>query len=59
MITQAQLDQLVELKTHYKIQGAEWGQTLQKLYNATSAKALTQEQADHFINYLKTQRVPF
>lgn len=59
MITQDQLDRLVALKAQYKIENTEWGQTLEKIYNVSSAKVLTHEQADHFINYLTTQRVPF
>jgi hypothetical protein len=59
MVTQDQLDRLVALKSQYKIENAEWGQTLEKFYNVTTAKALNHQQADHFINYLTTQRVPF
>lgn len=58
-ITQTQIDELVRLKAGYKIETPEWGQTLQKLYGVATAKVLSQEQADHFINYLTTQRVPF
>jgi hypothetical protein len=59
MVTQDQLDRLVALKSQYKIENAEWGQTLEKFYHVTTAKALNHQQADHFINYLTTQRVPF
>jgi hypothetical protein len=58
-ITAAQLDEMVNLKNHYKIEKSEWEITLLKLYNVATAKALTQEQGKHFINYLKTERVPF
>lgn len=58
-ITQAQLDELVELKQFYKIEKKEWDATLLKLYNTTTARALTKEQGEHFVSYLKTQRVPF
>jgi hypothetical protein len=58
-ITQTQLDQLVTLKKQYNIQKAEWDSLLTKLYNATTARNLTSEQGEHFINYLSTQRVPF
>jgi GTPase SAR1 family protein len=57
--TEAQLDRLKELKTHYNIDNAEWGQTLQKFYGVTTAKALVPDQADHFIHYLESGRIPF
>lgn len=58
-ISPAKLDELKQLKGYYKMSNEEWGKTLRKFYNVTTAKALTGEQADQFINYLKTQRVPF
>lgn len=58
-ITSTQLDKLVVLKKQFNIQKEEWDKTLQKSYNATTARALTQEQGDHFINYLEKVRVPF
>jgi hypothetical protein len=54
-----QLDELVTLKQHFNIQKDEWLANLQKFYNATSARFLSSEQADHYINWLKIQRVPF
>ena len=59
MITTEQLDRLKEIKEKDKIEKEEWSQTLEKFYGAKTAKALTQEMAEHFINYLQTQRVPF
>jgi hypothetical protein len=58
-ITLEQLDKLVELKAHYKIENEEWGKTLQKFYGVTTAKALTEEQAKAYIKYLSEQRAPF
>jgi hypothetical protein len=58
-ITSAQLDKLVALKKQFNIQKEEWDKTLQEYYNVTTARALTQEQGDHFINYLEKVRVPF
>lgn len=54
-----QLNELREMKSYFKIENAEWGKTLQKFYNVTTAKALTPDQANHFINYLRNQRAPF
>jgi hypothetical protein len=54
-----QLDELVQLKAHYKMDNEEWGKTLQKFYAVTTAKALTSDQAAAFIEYLKTKRTPF
>ncbi|MDI6752815.1 MAG: AAA family ATPase [Thermodesulfobacteriota bacterium] len=59
MITREQLDRLAALKAEYKIENPEWGQTLEKFYGVKTARALTQPQADHLIQYLTTQRVPF
>lgn len=58
-IAKEQLDVLVDLKAGYKIEKQEWDATLMKFYNVATAKALTYDQAEHFTNYLKTQRVPF
>ena len=58
-ITQANLDELVTLKKKYNIQKVEWDSLLTKFYNATTARNLTSEQGEHFVNYLSTQRVPF
>ena len=57
--TEDQLNRLRDLKNYYKIDHAEWGQTLKKFYGATTAKALTPDQADHFMQYLEGGRVPF
>jgi hypothetical protein len=54
-----QLDQLVALKAKFNIQKEEWDSLLAKLYNATSARFLSSDQADNFINYLEKVRVPF
>ena len=54
-----QLDQLVALKTKFNIQKEEWDALLQKLYNATSARFISSDQAENFINYLEKVRVPF
>ena len=59
LILPEQLEKLVALKAEYKIANEEWGKTLQKFYGVITAKALTTEQATHFINYLSTERVPF
>jgi len=59
VLSPAQLNILAGLKAQFKIENQEWGQTLEKFYNVKTAKVLTPEQADHFINYLQTQRVPF
>ena len=59
VLSPAQLDVLVGLKAQFKIENKEWGDTLLKFYNVKTAKVLTPEQADHFTNYLQTQRVPF
>ena len=58
-ITPAQLDKLVALKKQFNIQKAEWDKTLDKMFNATTARTLTTEQADELINYLEKVRVPF
>ena len=58
-ITKDQLDQLVALKAKFNIQKEEWDALLQKLYNATSARFISSDQADNFINYLEKVRVPF
>ena len=58
-ITKDQLDQLVTLKNQFNIQKEEWDALLQKLYNATSARFISSDQADNFINYLEKVRVPF
>ena len=58
-ITKDQLDQLVALKAKFNIQKEEWGTLLQKLCNATSARFISSDQADNFINYLEKIRVPF
>ena len=58
-ITKDQLDQLVALKAKFNIQKGEWEALLQKLYNATSARFISSDQADNFINYLEKIRVPF
>ena len=58
-ITKDQLDQLVALKQKFNIQKEEWDALLQKLYNATSARFISSDQADNFINYLEKVRVPF
>jgi hypothetical protein len=57
-VTEAQLDQIVALKQKYNIQKPEWEKDL-KLYDVTSALDLTGEQAEHFIKYLESGRVPF
>jgi hypothetical protein len=58
-ITADQLDKLVALKKQFNIQKDEWDATLTKLYNVTTARALTQNQGENFINYLEKIRVPF
>jgi hypothetical protein len=58
-ITAPQLNKLVELKAHYKIDSEEWSKTLLKFYNVNTARALTSTQADHYTNYLENQRTPF
>lgn len=58
-ITKDQLDTLVALKQKFNIQKEEWDTLLQKLYNATSARFISSDQADNFINYLEKIRVPF
>jgi hypothetical protein len=58
-VSGAQLDALVALKSKFNIQKDEWMANLQKFYNATSARTLTFDQAEHYINWLETQRVPF
>ena len=58
-ITKDQLDQLVALKAKFNIQKEEWDALLQKLCNATSARFISLDQADNFINYLEKIRVPF
>ena len=58
-ITKDQLDQLVALKQKFNIQKEEWDALLQKLYNATSARFISSDQAENFINYLEKVRVPF
>ena len=58
-ITKDQLDQLVTLKAQFNIQKEEWNSLLQKLYNATSARFISSDQAENFINYLEKIRVPF
>ena len=58
-ITTAKLDKLVTLKKQFNIQKEEWDKTLSKMFNATTARALTEDQADELINYLEKVRVPF
>jgi hypothetical protein len=58
-INTKQLDELKRLKDFYKIGNEEWGKTILKLYNVKTAKALTEDQASNFINYLQNQRAPF
>ena len=58
-ITKDQLDTLVALKQKFNIQKEEWDALLQKLYNATSARFISSDQAENFINYLEKVRVPF
>ena len=58
-ITPAQLDKLVALKKQFNIQKEEWDKTLDKMFNATTARSLTTEQADELIHYLEKVRVPF
>jgi len=58
-ITSVQLDKLVALKKQFNIQKEEWTLNLQKFYNAETARALTSEQAAHYIDWLETKRVPF
>ena len=58
-ITKNQLDALVALKAKFNIQKEEWDSLLQKLYNATSARFISSDQAENFINYLEKTRVPF
>ena len=47
------------LKQKFNIQKEEWDALLQKLYNATSARFISSDQAENFINYLEKVRVPF
>ena len=58
-ITPAQLDRLVALKKQFNIQKEEWDKTLSKMFNATSAKFISSDQAEELINYLEKVRVPF
>jgi hypothetical protein len=58
-ITTAKLDKLVALKKQFNIQKEEWDKTLSKMFNATTARALTEEQTDELITYLEKVRVPF
>ncbi len=58
-ITKDQLDQLVALKAKFNIQKEEWDTTLTKMFNATSARFLSSEQATELVNYLEKVRVPF
>ena len=58
-ISKDQLDKLVALKAQFNIQKEEWDQTLMKMFNATSARFISMDQADQFINYLEKVRVPF
>ena len=58
-ITKNQLNALVALKAKFNIQKEEWDSLLQKLYNATSARFISSDQAENFINYLEKTRVPF
>lgn len=57
--TEVQLNRLKELKTHYKIGNPEWGQTLQKFYGKDTARQITPDQADHFIQFLESKHLPF
>jgi hypothetical protein len=57
-ITPAQLDELVALKQKFNIKKEEWDKELKK-YDVTTARDLTQEKANSFINYLEKERVPF
>ena len=58
-IIPSQLDELVALKKKFNIQKEEWDKTLDKMFNATTARTLTSKQADELINYLEKVRVPF
>jgi hypothetical protein len=58
-ITADQLEKLKEFKAHYRISNEEWSKTLLKFYNVNTARAMTSAQADHYTNYLSTQRTPF
>ena len=54
-----QLDQLVALKQKFNIQKEEWDKTLSSMFNATSAKFISTDQAAELIHYLEKGRVPF
>ena len=58
-ITPAQLDTLVALKTKYNVQKEEWDKTLSKMFNATSARFISTDQAEELIHYLEKVRAPF
>lgn len=58
-ITTAKLDKLVAIKKQFNIQKEEWDKTLSKMFNAATARALTEGQANELINYLENVRVPF
>ena len=57
-ITSTQLDKLVALKKKFNIKKEEWDKELKK-YDVTTARNLTQEQAELFIKYLENDMVPF
>lgn len=58
MVTEEQLDRIVALKKKFNIQKPEWDKHL-KRYDVPTAKDLTFDQANDFIKYLETDRVPF
>jgi len=53
------LDKLVDLKKHLNIQKEEWDKTLMSMFNATSARFISSDQAETLIQYLEKTRVPF
>ena len=58
-ITKDQLDELVALKAKFNIQKEEWDKTLSSMFNATSARFISTDQAADLITYLEKGRVPF
>ncbi len=59
MVTADQLDKLVKLKAHFKIEKPEWDSLLTKFYGVTTARALSKDQAEAFITHIEKVRVPF
>jgi len=57
-VTEEQLDKIVALKKKFNIQKPEWDKYL-KRYDVPTALDLTYAQAEDFIKYMETERVPF